>query len=71
MSTWTVQLTEVECIHPCAGRKGKVVASVTPEAGLALLHRHGDGCLLHEGRPVTAGTKYVLRSDIIFGPVAA
>ncbi|CAK0735010.1 hypothetical protein CVIRNUC_000515 [Coccomyxa viridis] len=48
------------------GKKGNVVASVCPEAGLALLHKHGDDCLLHEGRPVTTGVKYVLRSDVIF-----
>ncbi len=48
-----------------------MVASVTPETGLALLHRHGDDCLLHEGRPVIAGTKYILRSDVIFGPMPA
>ena len=55
----------------CAGKKSKVVASVMPETGLALLHKHGDDCLLHEGRPVTAGTKYILRSDVIFGGTAA
>jgi hypothetical protein len=38
------------------------------ERGLALLHRHGGSdCLLHEGRTVTKGTKWVLRSDLIFG----
>ena len=58
-------------MHCCAGKKSKVVASVTPETGLALLHRHGDDCLLHEGRPVSTGTKYVLRSDVIFGQTAA
>ena len=50
----------------CAGKRGKVVASVSPEAGLALLHRHGEECLEHEGRQVTAGVKYVMRSDVIF-----
>ena len=59
----TQQLQQCLC---CAGKKGKVVASVCPEAGLALLHKHGDDCLLHEGRPVTTGVKYVLRSDVIF-----
>ncbi|KAJ7489830.1 hypothetical protein B0H11DRAFT_2156668 [Mycena galericulata] len=34
--------------------------------GTALLHRHGQECLLHEGSPVLRGTKYVLRSDIMF-----
>lgn len=28
--------------------------------------RHGHECLLHEGSEVLSGTKYVLRSDIMF-----
>ncbi len=40
-----------------------VVAEVEP--GLALLHRHGDDCLLHEGREVIAGEKWILRSDLV------
>jgi hypothetical protein len=38
---------------------------IKPELGLALLFRHE---LFHEGRPVIAGVKYVLRSDVMFGP---
>ncbi|KAG8770188.1 hypothetical protein FRC19_003636 [Serendipita sp. 401] len=38
--------------------------------GTALLHRHGKECLLHEGRLVERGTKYVLRSDLLFGQIA-
>ncbi|KAK0450749.1 hypothetical protein EV421DRAFT_1774889 [Armillaria borealis] len=34
--------------------------------GTALLHRHGQDCLLHEGSEVVKGTKYVLRSDLMF-----
>lgn len=34
------------------------------EVGMALLHRHGKDCLLHEGREVTAGEKWVIRSDL-------
>src|SRR5271170_7035043 len=38
------------------------------ERGMALLHRHGGSdCLLHEGRTVTKGIKWVLRSDLVFG----
>ena len=51
--------------------KGKKAASVSPdpvvvslETGLALLHRHGNECMLHEGREVTAGEKWVIRSDL-------
>ncbi|KAM5444886.1 hypothetical protein MferCBS31731_000341 [Microsporum ferrugineum] len=56
--------------EPAAGagrRKGKVVEPVVVgmEAGMALLHRHGDECLLHEGREVTGGEKWVIRSDLV------
>ncbi|KAJ1970223.1 hypothetical protein IWQ62_000050 [Dispira parvispora] len=40
--------------------------SITPRGGLALLHRHGANCLLHEANPVHGGVKYILRSDIVF-----
>ncbi|CAK9440380.1 uncharacterized protein LODBEIA_P44800 [Lodderomyces beijingensis] len=39
---------------------------VEPVRGMALLHKHGDSCLLHEGEIVTSGEKWVLRSDVIF-----
>lgn len=43
------------------------VVAVSPERGMALLHRHGGSdCLLHEGRRVTKGIKWVLRSDVVF-----
>lgn len=38
--------------------------SITPEPGLALIFDH---YLLHEGAPVTDGTKYVLRTDVMYG----
>jgi hypothetical protein len=38
---------------------------VAPEVGMALLHRHGDHCMLHEGAEVTSGEKWVLRSDLV------
>ncbi|KAF2846540.1 hypothetical protein T440DRAFT_227781 [Plenodomus tracheiphilus IPT5] len=34
------------------------------ETGLALLHRHGADCMLHEGREVLEGEKWVIRTDI-------
>lgn len=34
------------------------------ETGMLLLHRHGKDCLLHEGKEVTAGEKWVLRTDL-------
>lgn len=37
--------------------------SITPRAGMALVFQHR---LLHEGAEVRAGTKYVLRSDVMY-----
>ena len=34
------------------------------EVGMALLHRHGQDCLLHEGREVLDGEKWIIRSDL-------
>ncbi|KAF1950524.1 hypothetical protein CC80DRAFT_426673 [Byssothecium circinans] len=34
------------------------------DVGLALLHRHGAQCMLHEGREVLQGEKWVIRSDL-------
>ncbi|KAH9945952.1 uncharacterized protein BXZ73DRAFT_36990 [Epithele typhae] len=49
-------------------QRGKPTESIIPplHRGTALLHRHGQDCLLHEGSPVLKGTKYVLRSDVMF-----
>ncbi|KAH3682826.1 hypothetical protein WICPIJ_006201 [Wickerhamomyces pijperi] len=46
--------------------KGKAHIRVHPEPGLALLHKHGDDCLLHEAEVVKKGVKWVLRSDVVF-----
>ena len=37
--------------------------AVTPRTGMALLFQH---MLLHEGCVVTSGTKYALRSDVMY-----
>ena len=50
----------------CTGPRGKVMASIAPKAGRALLHRHGDCCLEHEAAPVASGLKYILRTDVCF-----
>ncbi|KAL0478284.1 hypothetical protein AKO1_008527 [Acrasis kona] len=47
------------------GRK-KVVASIKPEAGLLVIHEHGDRCLQHEALSVLKGVKYVFRTDIMY-----
>ncbi len=46
--------------------QGHQIASIVPEQGRVVLHRHGDQCLDHEALPVAEGTKYVLRSDVVF-----
>ncbi|KAF2201186.1 hypothetical protein GQ43DRAFT_455921 [Delitschia confertaspora ATCC 74209] len=38
--------------------------AISLETGLALLHRHGADCMLHEGREVLEGEKWVIRSDL-------
>ncbi|KAK3177270.1 hypothetical protein Dsin_032717 [Dipteronia sinensis] len=40
------------------GSRNKLVAEVAPAEGMALLHIHGDKCMLHEARNVTKGVKY-------------
>ncbi|GAB1194759.1 hypothetical protein APSETT444_004008 [Aspergillus pseudonomiae] len=46
--------------------KGQFFAQhLAPVTGMALLHRHGDRCLLHEGSEVSDGEKWVLRSDLV------
>lgn len=40
--------------------------NVHPSKGTALLHKHGDDCLLHEAELVRDGVKWVLRSDVVF-----
>jgi len=46
--------------------KAREVIAVPLTRGTALLHRHGQECLLHEGSAVRKGSKYVLRSDLMF-----
>ncbi|CAM9160820.1 unnamed protein product [Sphacelaria rigidula] len=47
---------------------GKVAASFSPLRGACLVHGHGRQCLLHEGSGVTAGVKYLLRTDVMYAP---
>ncbi|KAH3678975.1 hypothetical protein WICMUC_001343 [Wickerhamomyces mucosus] len=42
------------------------VINIHPKSGMALLHKHGDDCLLHEAELVQRGIKWVLRSDVVF-----
>lgn len=43
---------------------GSMPIVVDLEVGMALLHKHGQDCLLHEGREVTRGEKWIIRSDL-------
>jgi len=47
------------------GSGGTEVIRVGLEKGMALLHKHGRDCLLHEGATVTGGEKWVLRTDLV------
>ncbi len=57
--------TEFRDYRDVDGVREKVISSVTPATGMALLFRHKRW---HEGTPVTTGTKYVLRSDVFYTP---
>ncbi|KAJ3724284.1 hypothetical protein DFJ43DRAFT_598197 [Lentinula guzmanii] len=76
-TTWTLLLYLTSQATGCVGGETvfypdpptKKVAPPEPiivdlEAGMALLHRHGAECMLHEGREVLAGEKWVIRSDL-------
>ncbi|KAK3693771.1 hypothetical protein B0T22DRAFT_50174 [Podospora appendiculata] len=73
-TTWTLLLYLTSSADGCVGgdtvfyphdrRSAKEAIVVSPETGMLLLHRHGDDCLLHEGREVTAGEKWILRTDL-------
>ncbi|KAI9007942.1 hypothetical protein CLU79DRAFT_723384 [Phycomyces nitens] len=40
---------------------------IQPQQGMALLHAHDKNCMLHEGKEVKKGVKWVLRSDVFVG----
>lgn len=52
--------------NEAGAKEEQVVLSVAPETGSALVHGHGDRCLLHEGAIVTQGAKYLLRTDVMY-----
>ncbi|KAJ5088553.1 hypothetical protein N7456_012169 [Penicillium angulare] len=74
-TTWTLLIYLTSCSggetifypDPTRENRNPEPISVAPEAGMALLHRHGDHCMLHEGAEVTGGEKWVLRSDLVVG----
>ncbi|KFG85564.1 hypothetical protein MANI_028648 [Metarhizium anisopliae] len=73
-TTWTLLLYLTSSSEGCVG--GETVfypndrklpseeIAVSLETGTLLLHKHGDECLLHEGREVKSGEKWVLRTDL-------
>lgn len=76
-TTWTLLLYLTSPATGCTGGEtvfypdplSKREATPAPvvvglDVGMALLHRHGQDCMLHEGREVTAGEKWVIRSDL-------
>ncbi|GKZ30401.1 hypothetical protein AbraIFM66950_008971 [Aspergillus brasiliensis] len=72
-TTWTLLIYLTSCeggetvFYPEATRSNRnpEPVSVAPVPGMALLHRHGDRCMLHEGKEVREGEKWVLRSDLV------
>lgn len=72
-TTWTLLIYLSTCeggetaFYPEPVRKGDKPPDpilVGLETGMALLHNHDD-CMLHEGKEVKSGEKWVLRSDIV------
>jgi hypothetical protein len=73
-TTWTLLIYLTTCgggetaFYPETTRKNQLTPEpivVGLETGMALLHKHGDDCMLHEGREVRSGEKWVLRSDLV------
>ncbi|KAH6630274.1 hypothetical protein B0J18DRAFT_420686 [Chaetomium sp. MPI-SDFR-AT-0129] len=73
-TTWTLLLYLTSAADGCTGgetvfyphdrRTAKEEIAVTLETGMLLLHKHGHDCMLHEGREVTGGEKWVIRTDL-------
>lgn len=62
----TIFYPELGSAKQYSGRsaEGTQPISVGLEVGMALLHKHGQDCLLHEGAEVKEGEKWVIRSDL-------
>ena len=59
-------LTGGETIFYKGNYGDRVAVSVSPRAGMCIVHGHGERCLLHEGAPVQSGEKYLLRTDVLY-----
>lgn len=72
-TTWTLLIYLTTCEggetafypEPKKGENTPEPILVGMEVGMALLHKHGDDCMLHEGKEVKSGEKWVLRSDLV------
>ncbi|EPS29739.1 hypothetical protein PDE_04689 [Penicillium oxalicum 114-2] len=72
-TTWTLLIYLTKCEggetvfypDPTRATPHPPPITVAPEVGMALLHRHGDRCMLHEGKEVLGGEKWVIRSDLV------
>lgn len=58
-----------QSVQKVTGSKGTPVDPVVIDlqVGMALLHKHGPDCLLHEGKEVQKGEKWVIRTDLCVG----
>ncbi|KAJ1336032.1 2OG-Fe(II) oxygenase [Microdochium nivale] len=71
-TTWTMLLYLTDdCVggetvfYPHDRELEKEAVVIAPEAGMLLLHKHGNDCLLHAGREVVQGVKWILRTDLV------
>ncbi|KAL9624567.1 MAG: hypothetical protein Q9160_001231 [Pyrenula sp. 1 TL-2023] len=72
-TTWTLLIYLTRCeggetaFYPEGTKKNPNPnpVEVGIEVGMALLHRHGKDCMLHEGKEVLKGEKWVIRSDLV------
>lgn len=73
-TTWTLLIYLTNCdggetaFYPEAASKRDKPPDpimVNPQTGSALFHRHFPECLLHEGKEVMSGEKWILRSDLV------
>ncbi|KAG0650521.1 hypothetical protein D0Z07_3137 [Hyphodiscus hymeniophilus] len=77
-TTWTLLLYLTSPVTGCQGGETAFYPDDLPgktssieketvvglETGMLLLHKHGNDCMLHEGREVTEGEKWVIRTDL-------
>jgi hypothetical protein len=68
LAVGVTRLTVLIYLSECQGGATRFEKSTTfePVTGAILLHVHGDDCLEHEADAVTAGIKYVLRTDLVY-----